>query len=150
MDYRAIHLQPAAHAAVANALRTGKLVRLPCEVCGEHAQAHHDSYFPKRWLEVRWLCGKHHRAWHDGNEPEWPTIFDYHPSDAMSGPSTGRPGRPPRPWWRSNRNSWYVCLGGRHIRLHPDREVAEAMFQKLFAEHLARIESSGAASGAAA
>lgn len=50
-----------ARSAVSNALRSGRLVKFPCEVCGEHkVEAHHDDY--ARPLEVRWLCHLHHRA----------------------------------------------------------------------------------------
>lgn len=48
-----------AHCLVARAIRSGKLIRQPCEVCGEKAQAHHDDY--SKPLDVRWLCFKHHR-----------------------------------------------------------------------------------------
>lgn len=52
-----------AHRAVANAVRHGKLIRLPCEVCGEiRSQAHHDDY--AKPLEVRWLCSTHHAEVH--------------------------------------------------------------------------------------
>lgn len=52
-----------AHMSVAYAVRTGKLVPGPCEVCGhEAAVAHHDSYAER--LSVRWLCAQHHRLWH--------------------------------------------------------------------------------------
>jgi hypothetical protein len=57
----------AAHAAVQRALASGELSRGPCEVCGvEHGRIdpHHDSYDPKDWLNVRWLCRKHHRQHH--------------------------------------------------------------------------------------
>lgn len=50
----------AARTAVRNAIRSGRLSRLPCEVCGEaRTQGHHDDY--SRPLDVRWLCFKHHR-----------------------------------------------------------------------------------------
>jgi hypothetical protein len=48
-----------ARAAVSNAIRDGKLVKQPCEVCGRKAQAHHDDY--SRPLDVKWLCFKCHR-----------------------------------------------------------------------------------------
>jgi len=49
--------------AVAKALRAGKLVRLPCEVCGtKRTDAHHDDYAAP--LDVRWLCRSHHRSHH--------------------------------------------------------------------------------------
>ena len=46
--------------AVSNAIRDGRLKRMPCEVCGNpKSQGHHDDYRKK--LSVRWLCFKHHR-----------------------------------------------------------------------------------------
>lgn len=50
----------AAHIAVSNAIRDGKLFPRTCEVCGKKAQAHHDDY--SNPLEVKWLCPKHHKA----------------------------------------------------------------------------------------
>lgn len=46
---------------VQKALKSGRLVRQPCEVCGStvKVQAHHDDY--SKPLDVRWLCFKHHR-----------------------------------------------------------------------------------------
>lgn len=60
-----------ASSMVRNAIRTGKLNKQPCEVCGDaKAEAHHDDY--NRPLEVRWLCKKHHSEWHKNNKPiEW-------------------------------------------------------------------------------
>lgn len=53
----------AAWAAVADALRDGRLIQQPCEVCGnEESEAHHDDYAHR--LKVRWLCFKHHREHH--------------------------------------------------------------------------------------
>ncbi len=53
-----------AHDAVAYAVRSGKLVRQPCEVCGATGRihAHHDDY--TKPLEVRWLCRNHHAEKH--------------------------------------------------------------------------------------
>ena len=45
--------------AVSNAIRDGKLIRQPCEVCGGKAQAHHEDY--SKPFEIRWLCFRHHR-----------------------------------------------------------------------------------------
>lgn len=45
------------------AINSGKLQRLPCEVCGEKkVDAHHDDY--SKPLDVRWLCRKHHAEHH--------------------------------------------------------------------------------------
>lgn len=110
---------------------------MPCEVCGGKAQAHHDSYYPDKWICVRWLCPKHHRHWHDHNEPHWPSIFEFHPTDHYENHSqsedrgavrhgfyTGKRGRAPRPWLRKNEAVWYICMKGKQIRLGKDREEA--------------------------
>jgi hypothetical protein len=48
---------------VGRALTSGRLSRLPCEVCGAtNAQAHHDDY--SQPLSVRWLCRTHHIEHH--------------------------------------------------------------------------------------
>jgi hypothetical protein len=48
---------------VTTAVRAGRMVRQPCEVCGEpKTHAHHDDY--SKPLDVRWLCPKHHREHH--------------------------------------------------------------------------------------
>jgi len=52
-----------AHWTVHNAIRDGRLMKEPCEVCGvEKTDAHHDDY--SKPLEVRWLCRKHHGERH--------------------------------------------------------------------------------------
>lgn len=48
--------------AVNNAIRDGKLVRQPCQVCGRKAHAHHPDY--SKPLEVEWLCPLHHSREH--------------------------------------------------------------------------------------
>lgn len=56
-------LKRAAHTLLGNAIRSGKVKRGKCEVCGsERAQAHHDDYHKP--LDVRWLCVKHHAEHH--------------------------------------------------------------------------------------
>lgn len=46
-----------------SAIKHGRLIRRPCEVCGkEKVEAHHDDYYKP--LEVRWLCKKHHLGLH--------------------------------------------------------------------------------------
>ena len=44
-------------------LRSGRLVREDCSVCGEsEAEAHHDDY--NKPLDIKWLCKKCHREYH--------------------------------------------------------------------------------------
>lgn len=44
-------------------IEAGRLVRQPCEVCGEtRVHAHHDDY--SKPLDVRWLCPTHHYEHH--------------------------------------------------------------------------------------
>jgi len=64
-------IKVAARLAVREAVRTGQMLRQPCEVCGlAKAQAHHCDY--GKPLDVRWLCTKHHAEWHKHNEPLCP------------------------------------------------------------------------------
>lgn len=60
--HRAAHPDRArARQAVNNAVRDGRLIKLPCETCGDpKSQGHHEDY--SKPLEVRWLCLQHHRA----------------------------------------------------------------------------------------
>ena len=52
-----------AHNAVGYALRSGKIVKENCAVCGaDNAQAHHNDY--TKPLDVVWLCPKHHAQVH--------------------------------------------------------------------------------------
>lgn len=133
MDDRAYHLQFRAHIAVGAAIRTGKLKRQPCEKCGDPtSQAHHDSYYPDKWLKVRWLCPKDHKAWHEENEPEWPTIYEFHPSDdpirespPRTGWHVGRCGRVPSPWLRKSDKRWYAEVNGRQRCLGKNYEEAK-------------------------
>ena len=56
-------IKRAAHIISRNAVRDGKLIKQPCEVCGElKVDGHHDDY--EKPLEVRWLCRKHHAEHH--------------------------------------------------------------------------------------
>lgn len=64
-----------ANSVTSNAIRDGRLVPLPCWVCGEErVEAHHADY--DRPLQVVWLCVRHHRQlhsharlWEQGREP---------------------------------------------------------------------------------
>lgn len=59
-----------AHQKVRRAVKSGKLTREPCEVCGsEIVHAHHDDY--SKPLEVRWLCPHHHSVEHSEYKHEW-------------------------------------------------------------------------------
>lgn len=60
-----------ARSLVSRAIASGRLVKQPCESCGEaKAHAHHDDY--SKPLEVRWLCTTHHAEWHKYNTPKCP------------------------------------------------------------------------------
>ncbi len=49
---------------VRKALADGRLIRMPCEVCGttESIHGHHNDY--DKPLEVKWLCRTHHILLH--------------------------------------------------------------------------------------
>lgn len=48
------------------AVRKGRVIRGPCEVCGakENVHAHHITYKPEDWYNVRWLCYVCHKFEH--------------------------------------------------------------------------------------
>ena len=53
----------AAHIITGNYIRDGKIIRMPCEKCGNvKSEAHHDDYSLP--LSIRWLCKKHHAEHH--------------------------------------------------------------------------------------
>ena len=54
----------AAHSSVSRAIKSGVLVKQPCQMCGSKnfIHAHHDDY--SKPLEVMWLCAEHHKARH--------------------------------------------------------------------------------------
>ena len=49
-----------------HAIREGKIIRKPCTICGNIAEAHHPDY--NRPLDVIWLCFRHHREIHEKPE----------------------------------------------------------------------------------
>jgi hypothetical protein len=56
----------AAKNAVKYAIKTGKLVKEPCFVCGlKESVAHHSSYAKDMRLVVTWLCTRHHNEIHN-------------------------------------------------------------------------------------
>lgn len=53
----------AARKAVKYALKTGRLRRSPCRICGaREVEGHHFDY--RKALQVDWLCRRHHLAVH--------------------------------------------------------------------------------------
>lgn len=57
-------VKEAARRATMHAIRSGKLVRQPCEQCGATpGHAHHDNY--SKPLDVRWLCRPCHTEHHN-------------------------------------------------------------------------------------
>lgn len=67
VEYRARHKDKiTAQNRLNYAVRTGKIQRQPCQVCGatERIQAHHVSYKPEDWYNVRWLCQDCHELVH--------------------------------------------------------------------------------------
>jgi len=71
---RRVKMNPVARAKEATraltrrAIKQGRLMKLPCEICKTDVdvQAHHDDY--NKPLDVRWLCRKHHREHHQLND----------------------------------------------------------------------------------
>lgn len=57
-------LQVKAHTAVKDAVRAGKLIKLPCKKCGSNKQVegHHKDY--SKALKVTWLCRRCHVKLH--------------------------------------------------------------------------------------
>lgn len=57
-------LKSKAHNKVKYAIRTGELVRQPCERCGttDNVVAHHEDY--NKPLDIVWLCAIHHQERH--------------------------------------------------------------------------------------
>jgi hypothetical protein len=59
----ALRLRHIARWLVSRAIKSGKLTRLPCEICGNpEVHGHHEDY--SKPLDVRWLCPKHHYEHH--------------------------------------------------------------------------------------
>ena len=59
-----------AHKRLNIAVRSGKITRKNCEVCGEEkTHAHHNDY--SKPLEVMWLCPKHHKEIHKEAKNVW-------------------------------------------------------------------------------
>ena len=55
--------RPIANTKMGEAVRSGKLKKLPCQVCGnKRTQGHHEDY--AKPLDVVWLCTRHHADRH--------------------------------------------------------------------------------------
>lgn len=63
---RVNHTHTRARVAMAYAVRSGRLVRGPCVVCGDpNTEGHHHAgYEREHWLDVTWLCMPHHKVVH--------------------------------------------------------------------------------------
>jgi hypothetical protein len=56
------------HDLVTRALKSGRLIKQPCQECGNpRSRAHHCDYNDS--LNVIWFCKKHHIEWHKTNTP---------------------------------------------------------------------------------
>ena len=60
--YHPSRIKRNARAMLRYAFITGRIIKMPCEICGEtkNIQAHHEDY--SKPLDVIWLCPEHH-AW---------------------------------------------------------------------------------------
>lgn len=67
-----------ASSKVANAVRTGRLNRLPCIICGNpKSESHHTDY--RRPLKVVFLCPIHHHRLHAGKFSLIPKYLSHGP-----------------------------------------------------------------------
>jgi hypothetical protein len=58
---------------VYKAIKSGKLIKQPCHVCGDpNSQAHHTDY--TKPLMVEWLCRKHHNETERNMKQEFKTL----------------------------------------------------------------------------
>ena len=57
------YIKPAANSILGNAIRSGSIKRMPCEICGsKKSEGHHEDY--SKPLDVVWLCSRHHSDRH--------------------------------------------------------------------------------------
>ena len=61
--------------AMRQKIRSGKIVRQPCSVCGEkNAQSHHINY--ERPFDIVWLCVKHHSEIHQKKADDTKIVYN--------------------------------------------------------------------------
>lgn len=60
--------QHKAHGAIFRAVKTGRIVKCPCSVCGDVKSFahHHKGYALENVFVITWLCRKHHNEAHKG------------------------------------------------------------------------------------
>ena len=57
------YIKPEANSILGNAIRSGSIKRMPCEICGsKKSEGHHEDY--SKPLDVVWLCSRHHSDRH--------------------------------------------------------------------------------------
>lgn len=62
-DWKKKRSRDSVYAATAHAVKSGKIKKQPCVICGHKiSQAHHEDY--SKPLNVVWLCRRHHIALH--------------------------------------------------------------------------------------
>ena len=65
IDRRANMVETKARQDLRNSVAAGRIIRKPCEVCGNiKSQGHHEDY--SKPFDVIWLCALHHRYLHMG------------------------------------------------------------------------------------
>ncbi len=124
----------AAHLLVQSAVRSGSLIRGPCECCGcDRSAAHHDDY--AKPLAIRWLCRKCHRQWHvqngeaanSGADPERTKCVTREPtSSTYVGVS-----------WNTEKKRWTARLRrpeGSRVSYHHDEETAAHAYDRYVLE----------------
>lgn len=92
------------------AIKRGKLVRRPCEECGNpKSHGHHEDY--SKPFEVRWLCARHHRWVHMRAQSDKFEVFKCLRCGWEWGTRYGKPKRCSKcrtPYWDTERKNGAV------------------------------------------